>query len=305
MQKLSYLETLKSLTEYYKLSSLVYVFFFTSFLTFLSLPGLMVLNPKILEVIAEINYMIKGKIDITVSKSVISQVCVFFVKKGGDCLDILGDFLLVGTSLITINMFTLFVMIVNIFLGYMVIIKFQNKYKKTNMNLKQADPEVQEPIMTLLKKRITSLVDSKRYFITTASQKTLFYPMSFLGSAFVVGSQDKKDQLSASIKYDLIFCYIISSIFSLLFLTILIFNYNKIAQYSYSTMIIIIFVVFMISFNFLSSWKIKRSTRRIKGLQKLNRVESLKNLAPHCDSLFPILRNFKSQVQLFCVYRYF
>ena len=131
LQKLSRFETLKHLTEYYKLSFLVSSFCFTLFMTVFLL-GIFEFNRRILETISEVNYIITKLIDANSHQSVLAQICTFMIEKemNMSCLSLLEEFVLVGTGLVTLNITALLVIAIDIFLMYMIVIKLQSKYKK-------------------------------------------------------------------------------------------------------------------------------------------------------------------------------
>ena len=140
-------------------------------------------------------------------------------------------------------------------------------------------------------KKITSFVDPKRYFITTTSQKTLFYPGWIWSSAFVIDSQSKKDQIYALMKNFMVFFWIIFIPFPLILICLIklmLNDLNDIVQDNHfiTHILCILFILYAFSPSFYLSWKIRKITR---GLQKLSRLETLKILTEHHKLSFLIL----------------
>ena len=136
-------------------------------------------------------------------------------------------------------------------------------------------------MISRLKKIIPSFLDTKYYFITTNSQKTLFYPWWVLGSAFVIDSQAQKDQFFVLTKKFIIF-FVIIFLFAPM-IPVCLIHLPPIDQIIQSHDLAIIGLALFTLLSIFSPifwfhWKIKKLT---KGLQKLSRSETLKSLAQH------------------------
>lgn len=144
--------------------------------------------------------------------------------------------------------------------------------------------------MTSLLKNTTSFINPKYYFITTTSHETLFYPWWIWGSAFVIDSQSKKDEIHTLMKTFMIFFWIIfiSIPFILMYLTNLTYDSHRdTVQNSYFIIATrILFILYVFSPSFWLNWKIKKNT---KGLKKLSWLESWKGLTEYHKSSSLIL----------------
>ena len=294
-EKLDRPEGLKKLAEHYKTSLLIG--WFSMFFTFGVLVFFLVfqfnqilISPEFVRFISPLVEKMEF-ISLTSSEGLVRQICslVLHGRKIEECSYVLS--LNIGISLLTImlNILLLFLVIGNVFLGYMTFIKFRNKYKqKTNISLKQIYIEIQKSIMTVFSNRM----NPKRFFVTTTSQKILWYPYSIYsmwfmwGSVFVVNSQEQKDQISKLIRRDLIFCHIISLVFSFL-CSIVLFVFIE----DYFSKFLIFIFIFLFIFQTSFILKIGHSARQIKGLQKLNRLEVSKNLTSHYE-LYDLIAGF-------------
>ena len=129
---------------------------------------------------------------------------------------------------------------------------------------------------------LTSFVDPKYCFITTVSHKTLFYPWWIWGSAFVINSQSKKEEIYTLMKTFMIFFWIIfiSIPFILVYLINLTYDSHiNAVQNSYFIIATrILFILYAFSPGFWLNWKIKKPT---KGLQKLSRLKAWKGLSEY------------------------
>ena len=234
-------------------------------------------------------------ISLTSSEGLVRQMCNLVLpgRKIEECSDVLA--LNVGMSIFTImlNILLLFLVIGNVFLGYMTFIKLQNKYKqRTNMSLKQIYLEIQKFIMNVL----STMISPKHSFVTTASQKILFYPYFLWGPAFVLTSQEQKDQLSRLVKRGLISYYIVSFVFFLLCL-IAFFNYGPedmmVHIFAFICCFVFMFCLIPLQVLLWRGWGV----RYVKGLQKLSRLEVSKNLTSHYE-LYDLISGFFSVIFL-------